>query len=73
MPIVTTSANLSGQASPVTAQEVAAQLSDRVAMILDGGRCPGGIPSTVLDLTQSQPHILRPGPISLERILGVLL
>ena len=34
------------QASPVTAEEVAAQLAGRVALILDGGRCPGGVPST---------------------------
>ena len=71
-PLATTSANLSGQASPVTAQEVAAQLGERIALILDGGPCPGGVPSTVLDLTQSQPRILRPGPISLEQILGIL-
>jgi L-threonylcarbamoyladenylate synthase len=71
-PLATTSANLSGQASPVTAQEVAAQLGERIALILDGGRCPGGVPSTILDLTQPQPRILRPGPISLEQILGIL-
>ena len=71
-PLATTSANLSGQTSPVTAQEVAAQLGERIALILDGGRCPGGVPSTILDLTQPQPRILRPGPISLEQILGIL-
>jgi L-threonylcarbamoyladenylate synthase len=71
-PLATTSANLSGQTSPVTAQEVAAQLGERIALIFDGGRCPGGIPSTILDLTQPQPRILRPGPISLEQILNVL-
>ena len=71
-PLATTSANLSGQTSPVTAQEAAAQLGERIAMILDGGRCPGGVPSTVLDLTQPQPRILRPGPINLEQILAIL-
>jgi L-threonylcarbamoyladenylate synthase len=71
-PLATTSANLSGQSSPVTAQEVTAQLGERIALILDGGRCPGGVPSTILDLTQPQPRILRPGPISLEQILGIL-
>ena len=71
-PLATTSANLSEQANPVTAQEVAAQLGERIALILDGGRCPGGVPSTILDLTQPQPRILRPGPISLEQILGIL-
>jgi L-threonylcarbamoyladenylate synthase len=71
-PLATTSANLSGQPSPVTAEEVAAQLAGRVAMILDGGRCPGGVPSTVADLTGSTPRVLRPGPITLEQILEAL-
>jgi L-threonylcarbamoyladenylate synthase len=71
-PLATTSANLSGQTSPVTAQDVAAQLGERIALILDGGQCPGGVPSTILDLTQPQPRIVRPGPISLEQILSIL-
>jgi len=70
-PLATTSANLAGQPSPVTAEEVTAQLSGRVAMVLDGGRCPGGVPSTVVDLTGPTPAILRPGPVSLEQILEV--
>jgi len=41
-------------------------------MILDGGRCPGGVASTVVDLTGSSPVILRPGPISLKEILAIL-
>lgn len=72
-PLATTSANLSGQPSPATAEEVRAQLGDRVALILDGGRCPGGVPSTVLDVTGRAPRILRPGPISLEQILATLV
>jgi len=72
-PLATTSANLSGGSSPVTAHEVSAQLAGRVAMILDGGRCPGGVASTVVDLTGSSPVILRPGPISLEEILEAVL
>lgn len=69
-PLATTSANLSGQASAVTAQEVADQLGERIAMILDGGPCPGGVSSTVVDVTGSQPVILRPGPVGLEQILA---
>lgn len=71
-PLATTSANLSGGPSPVTAQEVAEQLAGRVALILDGGRCPGGIPSTLVDLTGDAPIILRPGPLSLAELLGSL-
>jgi L-threonylcarbamoyladenylate synthase len=72
-PLAATSANLSGGPSPVTAEEVAAQLAGRIAMILDGGRCPGGVASTVVDLTGPSPLILRPGPISLEEILEAVL
>lgn len=71
-PLATTSANLSGGPSPVTAEEVAAQLAGRIAMILDGGRCPGGTASTVVDLSGATPLIVRPGPVSLEALLAVL-
>ncbi len=71
-PLATTSANLSGGPSPATAEEVAAQLGGRIAMILDGGRCQGGVPSTVLDLTGPEPRLLRAGPITLEQVRSVL-
>jgi L-threonylcarbamoyladenylate synthase len=71
-PLATTSANLSGQASAVTAQEVAAQLGSRIPLVLDGGPCPGGVASTVVDLTGPAPAILRPGPVSLRDILSAL-
>jgi L-threonylcarbamoyladenylate synthase len=71
-PLATTSANLSGGPSPVTAEEVAEQLGGRVAMILDGGRCPGGAASTVIDVTGPAPRILRPGPITEADMLAVL-
>ena len=71
-PLATTSANLSGQPSPVTAEEVAAQLGDRIPLILDGGRCPGGVASTVVDLTGPQPVVLRAGPLTLDDILAAL-
>lgn len=65
-PLAVTSANLSGQPPARTATEARAQLAGRVSMIVDGGPAPGGQPSTVLDLTQSPPVILRPGPITWE-------
>jgi L-threonylcarbamoyladenylate synthase len=67
-PLAATSANLSGRPSPVTAQEVEAELGGRSELILDGGRCPGGVPSTVLDLTTDPPAILRAGAISAGEI-----
>jgi len=71
-PLTGTSANLSGQPSAKTAQEVYAQLSGRIPLILDGGRTPGGSPSTVVDCTGSQPVILRPGPISQDQLIAAL-
>jgi L-threonylcarbamoyladenylate synthase len=71
-PMAVTSANISGQASPSTAQEVYEQLHGRIPLILDGGRTPGGIPSTLVDCTGSEPVILREGPISLDELLSAL-
>ncbi|MBN1537106.1 MAG: threonylcarbamoyl-AMP synthase [Anaerolineales bacterium] len=71
-PMAVTSANLSGQVNACTAQEVMAQLGGRIAMILDGGQTPGGIPSTVVDLSGIEPVILRTGPISLDDIERVI-
>ncbi len=63
MPIIGTSANLSGQPNPVTASEVYNQLGERVDLIIDGGRCPGGIESTVVDVSGETPKILREGAV----------
>jgi L-threonylcarbamoyladenylate synthase len=74
-PIVGTSANLSGKASPLTAEEVRSQLGDSIDFIIDGGRCPGGIESTIVDVTRKTPVILREGSIpkaELEKVWKVL-
>jgi len=71
-PMAVTSANISGQPSPATAQEVFEQLDGRIELIIDGGRTPGGIPSTLVDCTGSEIKVLREGPISLEQILATL-
>jgi len=70
-PIVGTSANLSGSPSALTAEEARDQLGEWVDMIIDGGRCPGGTESTIIDLTGERPRILRKGPISLEELKEV--
>ena len=67
-PLAVTSANRSGQPSARTAEEVYAQLNGRIPLILDGGETPGGLPSTVVDCTGSEPLILRQGPITLEQL-----
>jgi L-threonylcarbamoyladenylate synthase len=67
-PIIGTSANLSGQPSALTAEEVYTQLDGRVDLIIDGGRCPGGRESTIVDLTGKTPIVLREGAISPEEL-----
>ena len=69
-PLAVTSANISGQFSPTTAEEVFAQLGGRITLIIDGGRTPGGVPSTLADCTGTHPTILREGPISLQELLS---
>jgi L-threonylcarbamoyladenylate synthase len=64
-PLVVTSANLSGQPSATTAQEVAAQLSGRIPLILDGGPTPTSKPSSIVDLSVSPPRLLREGDLTL--------
>jgi L-threonylcarbamoyladenylate synthase len=71
-PMAVTSANLSGQTSPSTAEEVFAQLGSRIALVLDGGKTPGGVPSTVVDCTGEEPQILREGPIEEAEIQASL-
>lgn len=68
MPIVAPSANLSKHTSPVTAEHVYNDLNGKLEMILDGGKCSGGIESTVLDCTEKVPRILRAGLITKEMI-----
>lgn len=72
-PLAATSANLSGQAEASSAADVMAQLDGRIDLLLDGGRCPGGVPSSVVDLTVQPPAILRQGaldPELLQRLLA---
>ncbi len=71
-PMAVTSANISGKPSPSAAQEVYEQLNGRIPLILDGGKTPGGIPSTLVDCTGEQPVILREGPVSLSELLAAL-
>lgn len=72
-PMAVTSANLSGQPSPSTALDVYQQLNGRIPLILDGGKTPGGVPSTLVDCTGDEPVILREGPISLDKLRSLLV
>jgi L-threonylcarbamoyladenylate synthase len=70
--IVSTSANRSGEDPHTTAKGAAEQLGREVDMVLDGGKSPGGMPSTVLDLSGEQAWILRKGPITADQIKNTL-
>lgn len=70
-PITGTSANRSGAPGPVSADEVRTSLGSQVDLIIDTGPCPGGVASTVLDLTTSAPTVLRQGPVSVDDLRQV--
>jgi L-threonylcarbamoyladenylate synthase len=73
-PLAATSANRSGEPAPDTAAGVLDQLEGRIDLILDGGQCPGGVPSTVVDVTVDPPAVLRAGgidPAALRRAMGL--
>jgi len=71
-PLAVTSANQSGQPSPTTARQVMSQLTGRLPLIIDGGDCPAGIPSTLVDLSTSPPRLLRAGAIQVHRLRPLL-
>ncbi len=72
VPVAAPSANLSGKPSPTDAAHVMADLKGKVAYVVDGGPCDVGLESTVLDLTEKIPTILRPGGVTMEAIARVI-
>src|SRR4051794_21935732 len=73
VPVAAPSANRSTELSPTTAAHVLRGLDGRIELILDGGPTPGGIESTVVDVTASPLRLLRPGlvtPAELEAVVG---
>ena len=71
-PVAAPSANRFGGVSPTTAAHVVAEHLTGVAMVLDGGACPLGVESTVLDLTGGRPTVLRHGGVTVEDLATVL-
>lgn len=71
-PLATTSANLSGQANPYSADDVIQQLDGLVDLILDGGMVQGGVPSTVVGWVSGDLKIFRQGAITEEEIIKTL-
>ncbi len=71
-PIVATSANVSGQDAPTTAEEAIDAVGKWAAVVLDSGHARIGVASTVLDITSGTPRVLRAGSIDIDQILAVL-
>jgi len=67
-PLIGTSANISGQPAALTADEVGQQLGGKIDLIINGGQCPGGRESTIVDITHEPPIILRQGTIPSHEI-----
>ena len=72
VPVAAPSANASGRPSPTRAEHVAEDMDGRIDMILDGGEVGIGLESTIIDVSGSQPSLLRPGFISEEMLAQVL-
>ncbi|HLA50983.1 MAG TPA: L-threonylcarbamoyladenylate synthase [Thermodesulfobacteriota bacterium] len=71
-PITTTSANPSGEKSPVTANKVMGYFGNKIDLILDGGMLYGKLGSTVVDVTEGELIVIREGEISVEAISAYL-
>ncbi|MCW8915633.1 MAG: L-threonylcarbamoyladenylate synthase [Magnetovibrio sp.] len=73
VPIAAPSANKSGYISPTQAMHVLMQFKDGQGLniIVDGGSCPVGVESTIIDVTSNQPILLRPGGVAVEEIEAV--
>ena len=72
VPLAAPSANLSGKPSTTTADHVRHDHEGRIAAIVDGGPCRVGVESTIVDLTEDRPRLLRPGGITPEQLIAVL-
>lgn len=68
-PLTATSANRSGEPPATTAAAVEAVFGDALDLVLDGGPTPGGLPSTLVDLTSDEPVLLRKGAVDFQEVL----
>ncbi len=72
VPIAAPSANLSGKPSTTTTAHVLHDHEGKIAAVVDGGACRVGVESTIVDLTEERPRLLRPGGITPEELIAVL-
>ena len=71
-PIAAPSANISGKPSTTTAEHVMHDHNGKIDAVVDGGPCRVGLESTIVDLTEDRPRLLRPGGITPEQLMEVL-
>ncbi|MGH9390892.1 MAG: L-threonylcarbamoyladenylate synthase, partial [Vicinamibacteria bacterium] len=67
-PVTATSANRSGSPPATTAEEVLSALCSELDLLLDGGPCPGGLPSTIVDVRETPPRLVREGRVPFEEV-----
>ena len=72
VPLAAPSANISGKPSTTTAEHVRHDHDGRIDAIVDGGSCRVGVESTIVDLTEERPRLLRPGGVTPEELMEVL-
>ncbi len=72
VPVAAPSANLSGKPSTTTAQHVLDDHDGKIEAVVDGGPCRVGVESTIVDLTEERPRLLRPGGVTPEQLREVL-
>ena len=72
VPIAAPSANISGKPSTTTARHVLQDHDGKIDAVVDGGPCRVGVESTIVDLTEERPRLLRPGGIGPEELIAVL-
>jgi len=69
IPLLTTSANLSGEPSPASAQEISEEITDSVDLVIDSGVCPFKVPSTIIrvDISKRDFEVIRSGAFSIDQ------
>ena len=72
VPVAAPSGNTSGRPSPTTAAHMLEDMDGKIDAVVDGGPCAVGVESTIVDLTETPPRLLRPGGITLEQLEAVL-
>ncbi len=72
LPVTGTSANRAGQEPLTRAEELAREFGNEIDLILDGGPCPGGLPSTIVDVSVTPPRLVRPGAVAAGELLEII-